>query len=428
MTIGHDGTVNFIDPYIREYLTATYRGLFDGLSTIKYQEAEELLGWSCCICLKGQVLYQFRQHQYQERLIRERDPLNQLYNSPGAIRFIEYAKDHWMQHCRSSETESPYLAGTMQEYLQCSLSTRFCANWNKNGHSNAPQRMDIRNAIFRECARYGFTELCTIYVEMGADLDERDEASGLPPLAMALNNQHWTTAAMLIERGASLGCDHGPDAEKTNFLHHASACGRNDIVEFLLRHGADPNAMTITSETPLHLAATLDQSEVIESLLRAGGDVNRATKLTQERPVHFAAKLNCKQALQRLLESADVMAQSSEGWTALHYAAAYGHQQIVEILISRGAEIDAETYSSGTTPLVLASKYGHESVTSTLLSSLLDRSCLPSPNTLSMLYQSGLDSNPSPSSRALGLNIDGRDQMDIFLRPSTTIAYPHKMI
>ena len=417
--IRHDGTVNFVDPYIREYLNSAYRGSSDGFFPIKHQEAEELLAWSCCRCLMGQL-------KYQEKTAHECEPLNELNNSLGGLRFIKYARDHWMQHCRSSETESRYLAGTLQEYLQCSLAHRLSTKWGNDGRTKAPQRMDLRNAILRECARYGFTELGSIYVEMGANLDERDESSGLPPLAMALNSQHWTIAAMLIERGASLVYDHDHNAEKTNLLHHASARGRNDIVEFLLTHGADPNAMTMTLETPLHWAATLDQSEVIEYLLRAGADVNSATQLTQERPVHFASMRNCKEALQRLLESADVMAQSSEGWTALHYAAAYGHQQVVEILISRGAEIDAETHSSGTTPLVLASKYGHKSVTSTLLSSLLDRSCPTNTKTTSILNQSGSNNNASTSSGESGPNIDGRDQMDIFLRTNTTIVYPHR--
>lgn len=417
--MGHDGTVNFVDPYIREYLISTYRGSSDGFSPIKYQEAEELLAWSCCRCLMGQL-------NYQEKKPQEREALNELYNSRGGLRFIKYASDHWMQHCRSSERESPYLAGTLQEYLQCSLAHRLHTTWENDGRSKVPQRMDLRNAIFRECVRYGFTELGSIYIEMGADLDERDEPSGLPPLAMALNNQHWALAAMLIKRGASLGYDHDCSAEKTNLLHHASVCGRNDIVEFLLMQGTDPNAMTMMSETPLHWAAISDQSEVVEYLLRAGGDANSATQLTKERPVHFASMLNCKEALRSLLVSADVKAQSSEGWTALHYAAAYGHQRIVEILISHGAEIDAETHSSGTTPLVLASKYGHEPVTSTLLSSLLDRSCLNSRNTTSILYQSGSNNNASTSSRAPGPSIDGRDQMDIFLNTNTTIGYPHR--
>ena len=420
MKIGHDGTVSFVDPYIREYLVSAYHNSSDGIFSIKYQEAEELVAWSCCRCLTVQLKYQ------EKKKFQESEPLIELCKSLGGLRFTKYASDYWMQHSRSSETESPYLAGTLQEYLQCSLGHKLYTKRHNDGRSRTPQRMDLRNAILRECARYGFTELGTIYVEMGADLVERDESSGLPPLAMALNNQHWTMAAMLIERGASLRYDHDRNAEKTNLLHHASACGRNDIVEFLLEHGADTNAMTMMSETPLHWAATLGQSKVIESLIRAGGDANSATQLTKERPLHFASRLNCREALQILLGFADVKAQSSEGWTALHYAAAYGHQEIVEILVSRGAEIDAETFSSGTTPLVLASKYGHESVTSTLLSSLLDRSCLPDPSTTLRLYQSSSNKNASTSSRASGPSVDGRDQMDIYLDPGTTITCPHR--
>ena len=57
---------------------------------------------------------------------------------------------------------------------------------------------------------------------------------------------------------------------------------------------------------------------------------------------------------------------NSDGWTALHCAAAYGHERVVEVLISSGADIHAETTSSRT-PLALAQDRGHNLVISLLL-------------------------------------------------------------
>lgn len=52
--------------------------------------------------------------------------------------------------------------------------------------------------------------------------------------------------------------------------------------------------------------------------------------------------------------------------TALHYAADYGHNAIVKLLLKRGAQIDARTLNQGTA-VMLAAVSGHESVVQLLL-------------------------------------------------------------
>ena len=51
----------------------------------------------------------------------------------------------------------------------------------------------------------------------------------------------------------------------------------------------------------------------------------------------------------------DVNAKSDEGWTALHEAAFEGRKEIVELLISNGADVNAKG-ESGRTPLDLATQ------------------------------------------------------------------------
>ena len=54
-------------------------------------------------------------------------------------------------------------------------------------------------------------------------------------------------------------------------------------------------------------------------------------------------------------------------YTPLHWAAHYGHLEIAEILISRGADLDAED-PSYSTPLYLAAEQGHPKVVEFLIS------------------------------------------------------------
>lgn len=38
---------------------------------------------------------------------------------------------------------------------------------------------------------------------------------------------------------------------------------------------------------------------------------------------------------------ADIEARDDDGWTALHFAASYGYEAVVQMLIDRGANIEA---------------------------------------------------------------------------------------
>jgi len=58
-------------------------------------------------------------------------------------------------------------------------------------------------------------------------------------------------------------------------------------------------------------------------------------------------------------KGANVNASSDTGWTLLHKASAYGYKNIAEILISKGANVNARN-GKGYTPLYYAIKRGHK--------------------------------------------------------------------
>lgn len=182
--------------------------------------------------------------------------------------------------------------------------------------------------------------------------------------------------------------------------------------------------MTITAETPLHWAALLNQPQAIQALIKGGSDVNKATGLTKETPLHFAAMRGFKEAVLCLLGSAsNLTAPSNDGGTALHYAAAYGRTEIVEILLSHGAEIDAKVYATGATALSLAKVYGHGSVTSLILWYMFGRSCPSSPYTISTGHRSSTIRDAANSYQAASSRIDEGDDLRILLRSSSLTNY-----
>ena len=58
--------------------------------------------------------------------------------------------------------------------------------------------------------------------------------------------------------------------------------------------------------------------------------------------------------------------KNSQGFTALHYAASYGYKEIAELLLSKNADVNAQT-SRGDAPLHYAASYGHKDIVELLL-------------------------------------------------------------
>jgi ankyrin repeat protein len=84
-------------------------------------------------------------------------------------------------------------------------------------------------------------------------------------------------------------------------------------------------------------------------------------------PIHDAVKNgNIDEVQWQLDAGVDVNEESSKGLTPLHYAASAGHNDIVELLIERGANVNATDSGKGATPLDYAHWRDHEEVIETL--------------------------------------------------------------
>ncbi len=61
-------------------------------------------------------------------------------------------------------------------------------------------------------------------------------------------------------------------------LHEAAYNGRTEMVELLLKSGAEVDSKDENGWTPLHNAARAGKPDIAELLLKSGADVNATTK------------------------------------------------------------------------------------------------------------------------------------------------------
>ena len=190
---------------------------------------------------------------------------------------------------------------------------------------------------------------------------------------------HGEALVFILLLCTTAGCQARGGLQEALRAHDVSA------VQRLLKQGVDPNAADGRRDTPLHVAAMLGHGEELVDLLIGHGAQVNATNHQGWTPLHRV--LDKKVAEVLLDHGADINARDKDGLTPLHIAVgtehgrvteydvgdegtdnavrrrvadmyALRHRDLVQLLLERGADVEAKD-SSGRTPLHLAARAGH---------------------------------------------------------------------
>lgn len=151
-----------------------------------------------------------------------------------------------------------------------------------------------------------------------------------------------------------------------------TALERDDArtVTALLQRGFDPNSRNPEGQVAFFLALRQPAPAVAEALWAHPQLQVDAVNGVGETPLMMAALRGQVSWMRRLLERGARVHQ--EGWSPIHYAATGPEPQAVELLLDRGAPVDARS-PNGTTPLMMAARYGSERSVALLLQRGADR-------------------------------------------------------
>ena len=158
-----------------------------------------------------------------------------------------------------------------------------------------------------------------------------------------------------------------PQADGMTALHWATYQDDVELVTLLVRAGANVQAANRYGVTPLSLACTNGDGAMVEMLLKAGADPNAALP-GGETPLMTAARTGAVASVKALVSRGANVDSKEErrGQTALMWAAAEGHADVVQALIDADADF-ATRVPSGFTPLLFAVREGRIDVLRVLL-------------------------------------------------------------
>jgi len=164
-----------------------------------------------------------------------------------------------------------------------------------------------------------------------------------------------------VSLGAVVGAAAQPTRAEVSDFFRAVQMDDARTVGKLLGSRVNPNETSpVGGEPPLVLALREGAMDVFKVLLDHPGTKLDAAALNGNTALMMAAFKSNRPAVEALL--ARGAAVNRPGWTALHYAASAGDNDIAGLLIKRGANIDAVSpkASGSFTPLMMAAREGKE--------------------------------------------------------------------
>jgi ankyrin len=158
---------------------------------------------------------------------------------------------------------------------------------------------------------------------------------------------HWSDAAT-----ADLLLKAGADANLANDFRMtpiSEACtnASSPLVHSLLKAGANPNTAIATSETPLMTCAKTGSADAVRMLLEFGAAIDTKEPAQNQTALMWAAAERHPDVVKALIDShANLTARTKQGFSALHFAARVGDIESVKLLLAAGVDINIQTQTA----------------------------------------------------------------------------------
>jgi 26S proteasome non-ATPase regulatory subunit 10 len=196
--------------------------------------------------------------------------------------------------------------------------------------------MPITAAEIHKAAKDGDFETVKKLLEKDPKLIHIGNRLQQTPLLLASFGGHADIILFLIDKGAKID---QPDTFGATPLHMAVLGGQTEIVELLISKGADVNIKTRNGKIPLQMAFEKDAPDIVEVFIKQGMAVNSSINQYGRTMLHEAAIMGKTKTASFLIDKgAAIDAKDKTGKSPLDFALICDHQNVAELLISKGAK------------------------------------------------------------------------------------------
>jgi len=212
-----------------------------------------------------------------------------------------------------------------------------------SGFAGAASAAGSSDSRLLEAARNQDAKTVRSLLSQKADVNARSSDGSTALLWLA----HWNdvaTADLLLKAGA--------DANTANDFHMtplSQACtnASAEFVRLLLKSGANPNTAIATGETPLMTCARTGNVDAVRLLIEYGAAVNAKEPSQNQTALMWAAAEGHSDMVSALIAAhADLKAHSKEGFTAIHFATRVGDLESVKLLLAAGVDVNLQTQTN----------------------------------------------------------------------------------
>ena len=197
-----------------------------------------------------------------------------------------------------------------------------------------------------EAARNRDLKTIRSLVSQHADVNMRAD-DGSTALLWAAHWNDLDAADLLLGAGADANAAN--DFRMTP-LSQACTNGSDAMVRLLLKSRANPNTAIATGETPLMTCAKSGSVDGVRRLLEFGAAIDAREPAQNQTALMWAAAEHHMNVVKALIEAhADLKAHSKAGFTAMHFAAREGDQEMVQVLLAAGVNVNILTQADGGT-------------------------------------------------------------------------------